>query len=157
MKTSSKVILKRLYLLNRSFPNHGYYMENASFFVLFSTSPISRWSNVFDFSLIFREMATWPTPVNIRISKITLKHALLDFIHTCESWCSYLTRAFWKVYAQGTWYAPDHCFNNLRAIVVKFGILTLRDTLYQKGWIIFQNGGNFCWYQHLYFMTSSNY
>ena len=30
----------------------------------------------------------------------------------------------------------------------KFGILTLWDTLYQRGWIIFQNGCNFCWSQH---------
>ena len=39
---------------------------------------------------IFREIVTWPTPVNFRISKVTLKHAPLDFIHTCESWSSYL-------------------------------------------------------------------
>ena len=86
----SKEILKRL-SFEPFISNPWFLYEKCLVFCALSNEHNLRWSNDFDFSLIFQEMVTWPpTPVIFRISKITLKHAPLDFIHTCESWSSYL-------------------------------------------------------------------
>ena len=70
-------------------------------------------------------MVTWPTSVNFRISKITLKHGPLDFIHTCESWSSYI-----KLYLSSNIFST-----NTDLLVILYLILYFIPS-FMKDWII---------------------
>ena len=52
----------------------------------------------------------------------------------------YVEINFDAVHDVTTMICPHHYFHNLRVTEVKFGILTLGDRLYRKGWILFKNG-----------------